>query len=492
MYWDKSRIMTNLGRAVAGALASGARVLIAFAVVGVLVAPAEAAVGGAQLVKIDQGGANATSRSIVLGLNKAAIVELPVVARDVLVSNPKIVDAVVRTSTRIYLIGLAVGQTNAFFFGDKGQQILNLEINVERDLSGLRQTLRQYLPDARIDVQPMADNIVLTGTVPNAAAADKARELATRFLGVDPAAAGAGGQVLNMLAIEGKEQVMLKVTIAEMQRNIIKQLGIDLSATGSIGNFAFNLATANPFSIAGVPLGGLTTAGTELTSGDTTIGSALKALEEDGLVRTLAEPTLTAISGENAKFLAGGEFPVPVAKDDQGNITVAYKPFGVGLAFTPVVLSEGRISLKISTEVSELTTAGAIVSQGLSIPGLNVRRAETTLELPSGGSLVMAGLISDRTKQNIDGVPGAKDLPVLGALFRSRDYQKNETELVVVVTPYVVDPTNRKNIALPTDGYAPASDMDTVLMGRLNATYGANGSAPTDKKLKGPVGFVVD
>lgn len=285
---------------------------------------------------------------------------------------------------------------------------------------------------------------------------------------------------------------MLKVTIAEMQRNIIKQLGIDLSATGSIGNFAFNLATANPFSIAGVPLGGLTTAGTELTSGDTTIGSALKALEEDGLVRTLAEPTLTAISGENAKFLAGGEFPVPVAKDDQGNITVAYKPFGVGLAFTPVVLSEGRISLKISTEVSELTTAGAIVSQGLSIPGLNVRRAETTLELPSGGSLVMAGLISDRTKQNIDGVPGAKDLPVLGALFRSRDYQKNETELVVVVTPYVVDPTNRKNIALPTDGYAPASDMDTVLMGRLNATYGANGSAPTDKKLKGPVGFVVD
>ncbi len=492
------KIMTNLGRARAGYLASGARLLMAFAVVAALAAPAEAAEGGAQLVKIDQGGANATSRSIVLGLNKAAIVELPVAARDVLVSNPKIVDAVVRTSTRIYLIGLTVGQTNAFFFGDKGQQILNLEINVERDLSGLRRTLRQFLPDARIDVQPMADNIVLTGTVPNAASADQARELATRFLGGDPASAGASGtsgasgKVLNMLAIEGKEQVMLKVTIAEMQRNVIKQLGIDLSATGSIGNFAFNLATANPFSIQGLPLGGLTTAGTNVKTGDTTIGSALRALEEDGLVRTLAEPTLTAISGESAKFLAGGEFPVPVAKDDQGNITVDYKQFGVGLAFTPVVLSEGRISLKISTEVSELTTAGAIVSQSLSIPGLNVRRAETTLELPSGGSLVMAGLISDRTKQNIDGVPGAKDLPVLGSLFRSRDYQKNETELVVVVTPYVVDPTGRKNIALPTDGYAPASDMDTILMGRLNATYGASGSAPTDKKLKGPVGFVVD
>jgi len=218
----------------------------------------------------------------------------------------------------------------------------------------------------------------------------------------------------------------------------------------------------------------------------------LKALEEDGLVRTLAEPTLTAISGEGAKFLAGGEFPVPTAKDSDGNITVTYKPFGVGLAFTPVVLSEGRISLKISTEVSELTSEGQYTSNGFTIPALKVRRAETTLELPSGGSLVMAGLLSNKTKQNIDGVPGAKDLPVLGALFRSRDYQKNETELVVVVTPYVVDPTNRKNIALPTDGFANASDMDTVLMGKLNATYGANGNAPTDKKLKGPVGFVVD
>lgn len=495
-----------------------AALLFAFA----LSVPAGAMAGEAQLVKVDQGGLGLTSRTIVLGLSKAAVVELPVAARDVLVSDPKIVDAVVRTAKRTYLIGLAVGQTNAFFFNDKGRQILNLEIRVERDLTGLRDALHQYFPDSRIDVQAMNDHVVLSGRVANASEADKANDLAARFVGKPD-------QVLNMLSIEGKEQVMLKVTVAEMQRNVIKQLGVDLSTADNFGNFALRLSTLNPFSIQGAALGGLasgtaaalggtatnTTAApylgsmtnpgwnapkvpnpsgsfTSYANGNVSLQSAIQALEEDGLVRTLAEPTLTAISGESAKFLAGGEFPIPVSKDQQGNITVAYKPFGVGLAFTPVVLSEGRISLKISTEVSELTTQGQIVGSGIAIPALKVRRAETTLELPSGGSLVMAGLLSDATKQNIDGVPGAKDIPVLGQLFRSRDYQKNETELVVIATPFIVDPTNRKNIALPTDGYAPASDMDTILMGKLNATYGVSGTAPTDKKLKGPVGFVVD
>ncbi|KAB7742837.1 BON domain-containing protein [Parvibaculum sedimenti] len=461
------------------------RLLVTMLAACAIAVPANAAVSNADYVKIETGGSGKTSRSVVLGLNKAAIVELPVAARDVLVSDPKVVDAVVRSATRTYLIGLTVGQTNAFFFNDKGQQILDLEIRVERDLTGLRDALRHYLPDAKIDVQAMNDHIVLSGTVANSSDADKARDLAERYVGKTE-------QVLNMLAVDSKEQVMLKVTVAEMQRNVIKQLGIDLSSALTLGKFAASLVTTNGFSLQG-ELGGATLKSPlSWRSRRLSIDQTLKAFEEDGIVRTLAEPTLTAISGESAKFLAGGEFPIPVSKDNQGNITVSYKPFGVGLAFTPVVLSEGRISLKISTEVSELTTSGAIVSQGMSIPGLNVRRAETTLELPSGGSLVMAGLLSDKTKQNIDGVPGAKDVPVLGALFRSRDYQKNETELVVVVTPYIVDPTNRKKIALPTDGYAPASDMDTILMGRLNATYGTNGSAPTDKKLKGPVGFVVD
>jgi len=454
--------------------------------------PAEIAVAGdARLVKIDQGGSGQSSRSIVLGLGKAAIVELPVAARDVLVSNPEIVDAVVRTNRRTYLIGLAVGQTNAFFFNESGQQILNLEIRVARDLTGLRQTMRQYFPKARIDVESINDHIVLSGMVANASEADKAHDLAARFAGVDRE------NVLNMLGIEGKEQVMLKVTVAEMQRNVIKQLGVDLSTAADFGDFALRLATNNSFSIQGQSLGGLTTAGTAVTGNDGSISSAIRMLERDGILKTLAEPNLTAISGESAKFLAGGEFPVPTSRDRDGNVQLEFKPFGVGLNFTPVVLSEGRISLKISTEVSELSSDGAFVLQGaggggVTVPGLKVRRAETTLELPSGGSLVMAGLLSDSMRQNIDGVPGVKDVPVLGQLFRSRDYQQNETELVVIVTPYLVDPTTRDKLALPTDGFAPASDMDTILMGRLNATYGARGAATGDKSLQGPVGFVVD
>lgn len=447
--------------------------------------------GDARLVKIDQGGVGQASRSIVLGLNKAAIVELPVAARDVLVSNPAIVDAVVRTNKRTYLIGLAVGQTNAFFFNENGQQILNLEIRVARDLTGLRDSLRQYFPSARIDVESLNDHIVLSGMVASASDASKAQDLAARYIGVEK------DNVLNMLGIEGKEQVMLKVTVAEMQRSVIKQLGVNLSSAASIGDLALQLSTTNALSVQGSSLGGLAGSGT-LTGNDGTIGAAINALERDGILRTLAEPNLTAISGESAKFLAGGEFPVPTSRDRDGNVQLEFKPFGVGLNFTPVVLGEGRISLKISTEVSELSSDGAFVLQGagggggVTVPGLRVRRAETTLELPSGGSLVMAGLLSDSMRQNIDGVPGAKDVPVLGQLFRSRDYQKNETELVVIVTPFLVDPTSRRNLALPTDGFAPPSDMDTILMGRLNATYGARGATPGNTSLQGPVGFVVD
>lgn len=471
-----------------------------FCAAALALTPVEVAVAGdARLVKIDQGGVGQSSRSIVLGLNKAAIVELPVAARDVLVSNPEIVDAVVRTNRRTYLIGLAVGQTNAFFFNESGQQILNLEIRVARDLTGLRDSLRQYFPGARIDVEAINEHVVLSGMVASATQASKAQDLAARYIGVDKE------NVLNMLGIEGKEQVMLKVTVAEMQRNVIKQLGVNLSSAADFGEFALRLATSNPFSVQGNALGGLTTAPvtgvgagqTGYAGNDVSIDSTIRALERDGILRTLAEPNLTAISGESAKFLAGGEFPVPTSRDRDGNVQLEFKPFGVGLNFTPVVLSEGRISLKISTEVSELSSDGAFVLQGVggdgvTVPGLKVRRAETTLELPSGGSLVMAGLLSDTMRQNIDGVPGVKDVPVLGQLFRSRDYQKNETELVVIVTPYLVDPTSRKNLALPTDGFAPASDMDTILMGRLNATYGARGAEPGDKSLQGPVGFVVD
>jgi pilus assembly protein CpaC len=229
-------------------------------------------------------------------------------------------------------------------------------------------------------------------------------------------------------------------------------------------------------------------------NGDTTIEGVLRVMERDGLLRTLAEPTLTAISGESAKFLAGGEFPVPVASD-LNTVTIEFKPFGVGLNFTPVVLTEGRISLRVSTEVSELSQENAVSvnagSSTLVIPGLKVRRADTTLELPSGGSMMMAGLIQDVTKQQINGLPGLKDLPVLGSLFRSRDFQSQQTELVVIVTPYVVNSVNEKQLATPIDRLNIATDRQTILFGRLNKVYGVAGEAAKGV-YHGTVGYIVE
>ncbi len=450
-------------------------------------------------VKINNGN-GPNSKFIKLALHKATIIELPVEARDVLVSDPDIVDAVVRTSQRTYLLGRKVGQTNAFFFDESGRQILSLEIKVERDLAGLEAMFSRFIPDARIKVDTINDNIVLGGLVPNTAAAEQARELAARYVGNEE-------QVMSMLTVQGEEQVLLKVRVAEMQRTLAKQLGVDTQAAFSVGEVAFDVFTANPFSLVGQPLSG----GRQIASftpGGDQYDATVRALERTGLLRTLAEPNLTAISGESANFLAGGEFPVPASRDRDGNVIVVFKPFGVGLGFTPVVLGEGRISLKVSTEVSELSNEGAFTLQGgvfvdpttnqltqgtgITIPALSVRRAETTVELPSGGSIVMAGLLEESTRSNIDGVPGAKDLPVLGQLFRSRDFQNSETELVVIVTPYLVGAVNEKQLAKPTDGFAPASDVETALIGRLNATYGIDKKAPRTRTLQGPVGYILD
>ena len=222
----------------------------------------------------------------------------------------------------------------------------------------------------------------------------------------------------------------------------------------------------------------------------------LRALEQDGLLHTLAEPNLTAISGETANFLAGGEFPIPVSQTSgtgqDPTITVVFKPFGVGLAFTPVVMSEGRISLKVSTEVSELTNDGAVRLSGFFIPALKVRRAETMMELPSGGSLVMAGLLSDQSKQALSGFPGLKNIPVLGALFRSRDYLKNETELVIIVTPYVVNPVARQQLAQPDDGFGWASDVNSDVIGQMNRVYGRHPERAPVGRFDGDVGFIVE
>jgi pilus assembly protein CpaC len=329
--------------------------------------------------------------------------------------------------------------------------------------------------------------------------------------------------VINMLSIEGEEQVMLKVTVAEVNRTVLKQMGVNLAANINAGNFSQYLGTANTLPITATTLGALPSVGVASSStpagsapcntvlpqipgsgsyvaqsglagsisfGAGCLGYALRALERDGLVRTLAEPTLTAVSGESAKFLAGGEYPVPTSSVN-GAVGIEFKEFGIGVAFTPVVLSEGRISLKIDTQVSELSNEGALVLSGVQIPSLRKRSATSTVELPSGGSMALAGLISEQTRQNIEGLPGLKDVPILGTLFRSRDFAQNETELVVIVTPYMVRPTSRQNLARPDDGLAPASDLKANFLGQLNRVYGKGKPMP-DGGLKGNHGYIVD
>ena len=309
---------------------------------------------------------------------------------------------------------------------------------------------------------------------------------------------------------------MLRVKIAEVQREAMKQLGVNLGAGFQNGNGFVSLLSNNRLPVTtaeglsdigqvltsaatGLP-GVATTAGNIINSGvagsftpgggSRRIAYTLRALERNGLVRTLAEPNLTAVSGESANFLAGGEFPIPVAQQDN-TITIEFKEFGVGLAFTPVVMSEGRISLKISTEVSELSTNGAVTFSSIAIPALSKRKTESTVELPSGGTLAISGLVSHNIQKNIDGFPGLKELPVLGALFRSTDFVNKETELVVIVTPYVVRPTAKKKLAAPTDGLAPATDVRTYLLGHLNRIHGRSVSFPGGG-LKDGYGFIVE
>ena len=469
-----------------------ARAILAGAALSLLFAAPASALENQMFVTIHEAGSGHMARSIMVPYNKSVIVELPVDAADILVTNPEIVDAIVRTPRRTYLLGKGVGQTNAFFFDAQGRQLLDLEIRVERDLGPLNELYAELMPTSRIDVNAINDNLVLTGFVPNVVAADQARDLAGRFVG-NP------DSVLNMLSIESNQQVQLQVRVVEMQRTLARQLGVDLTAAFTRGNIAFTPMTTNPFSIAGAALGGLGPSGS--TSFEWTfdrdnpsefLDGSLRAFERNGLIRTLAEPNLTAISGESANFLAGGEFPVPTGRDSEGNSTIEFKPFGVGLGFTPVVLDEGRISLHINTEVSDLSSEGQLTTlDGATIPGLTVRRAETTVELPSGGSLVMAGLLQDTTRRAIDGVPWVKDTPVLGALFRSEDYQNEETELVIIVTPYLVDPVAMSELATPDLGFVPANPVDSTLLGRLNATY-AVGEGAEGRRLQGPVGYIVE
>lgn len=452
-------------------------------------------------------GGDSVYQTCILPLSNSLILDLPRDASDVLISNPEIADAVVRTPRRIYLTGVTVGQTSLFVFDQAGDVIVSLDLSVERDISGLTDLLSRMIPDSAIEVEMINNNIVLSGTVQNAVDAGRANELAALFAEGDAdqatgdtgdtgdSAVSGGSQttasIVNLITISGEDQVHLRVTVAEVERNTVKQLGIDWSAQNfNVGDMVFTAASETLFAGAQSFSGALVediivpeqgeSAGSYINA-QSTLGLNIEALEQQGLVRTLAEPTLTAISGESASFLAGGEFPLQVVQD--GVTTIEYKPYGVSLDFTPVVLSSGRISLHVRTEVSEI-----ISDDGQ----LNVRRAETTLELPSGGSMVIGGLLRDSVDQTTAGIPGVSDVPVLGALFGSRDYQRQETELVIIVTPYLVEPVARSALAEPGQGFSPASDGSAIFLGQLNRRYGVLEEDDLRGSFQGDVGFIFE
>ena len=436
----------------------------------------------------------ATSRFIPLGIGKSVAIDLPSDIKDVLVADPKIANAVVRSSRRVYMIGVAVGQTNIFFFDADGKQIAGFDIAVTRDLNGVRAALKQSMPDSDIHIEGVgADGVMLSGTAASTADSQHAFEIAARLVGGET-------KVVNGLAIRGRDQVLLKVTVAEVRRDVIKQLGIDLSGSINYGTAVVNFNTNNPFSVTGQPI-----SDTFLRGALPSVTATLRAMERAGVIRTLAEPNLTAISGETATFVAGGEFPIPngLSCDTTRSPPVCqpqitFKKFGVSLVFTPVVLSEGRISLKVMTEVSDLSTENSMTlvsgAGNLTVPSIQTRRADTVVEIPSGGSLAMAGMIQEQTKQAINGLPALQQVPILGTLFRSRDYVNHQSELMVIVTPYVVRAVAQKQLSKPDDGFADPTDPQTIFLGSLNRVYGVAGKSDTlrGNNYHGKYGFILD
>ncbi|MDR3469158.1 MAG: type II and III secretion system protein family protein [Xanthobacteraceae bacterium] len=441
------------------------------------------------------------ARYLELGVSKSVVIDLPREAKDMLVADPKIANAVIRSPQRAYIIGTAVGQTNIVFFDTAGQAIVAYDIAIKRDLNGIRAAMKQTLPNVAIRVEGLGDSVILSGSAASPVEAQQAGEIAARLV-------GGPEKVVNGIVVKGRDQVMLKVSVAEVQRNVLKQLGVDLSASMNYGTAVVNFNNSNPFTVNGGPLVSNNAASGSFApvNGVPSVTATLRAMESAGVVRTLAEPNLTAISGESASFIAGGEFPVPAGYscDPVTHVCttqISYKKFGISLNFTPVVLSEGRISLRVMTEVSEISIDNSITLtqavtassvNSVTVPSIKTRRAETTLEIPSGGSMALAGLIQEQTKQAINGLPGLAELPVLGTLFRSRDYVNHETELMVLVTPLIVRSVAQRELSRPDDGFADAADIQTVLLGSINRIYGAPVRGNQAEVYTGNFGFITD
>jgi pilus assembly protein CpaC len=428
-----------------------------------------------------------TGAPIALDVSKGVIIRLDRPCSSVFVADPDIADVQLKSPTVLYVMGKGAGSTTIYAVDQQDAVLLNSRIEVHQDIDRLTRDIRQIDPSGHVQAKAVDDSIVLEGTVKDAALGDDIRKIAARYV-PNPA------QLVNRLKIDAPNQIDLHVRVAEIQRNVLKQFGINWSTIGqgmsrdpvfglvsagaAFANIQSASPTSNPFGLA-VPnstlIGNATNNSLFSTykSPQVSINAAIDALAQNGLITILAEPNLVTVSGQKASFLAGGEFPIPIAQSATGNtaaITIDWKQFGVSLNFTPTILGDGRVALHIAPEVSQLSPQDGITIQGVSVPGITTRRADTTVELGSGQTFAIAGLLQNQTQQQLQAYPWIGDLPIIGALFRSTAFQRGETELVILVTPYLVKPVSSAT-ALQTDNdgfYAP-NDQDRVMNGSLNS-----------------------
>ena len=464
------------------------------ALLGTVFAIAQTPTAQAESLHIMRGAA---SRPLSVPMNRAVVVESDQPFSQLSIANPGIADISTLSDKSIYVLGKAPGRTTLTLLGADGQLITNVEVRVTPDIAEFKERLQQILPNQKIDVRTANDGIVLSGTVSSTAKMDRALDLAERY---------APKRVSNLMVVGGTQQVMLKVRFAEMQRSVAKNLSSSLAisgpgiaaGTGTMLNTNTGTGTLNASSVFTnrqvTPKSndqGAVTIG--FSAGSLQFAMLLEALESKGMVRTLAEPNLTALSGQEARFLAGGEYPIPVL-DKNGNVSVQYKPFGVQLNFTPTVVDDNIINLKINAAVSGIDSTVSFTNGGISISGFKKRETSTTVELRDGQSFAIAGLLQDDFTDLIGQVPWLGDIPVLGALFRSADYERKQSELVIIVTPHLVTPSMGEALSLPTDRVTPPSEKNFFLYGKAARVRKLNGPAGevARQNFSGSYGYVME
>jgi pilus assembly protein CpaC len=431
--------------------------------------------------RVYSSGTYRPTNQVLLNLGEGQMINLPRAVSSVWTSNAKVADVYVNSPHQINLFGKEMGEATVIATAADGSVVYGAKVRVNQNISSINDIVHQAIPDSDIRVQTIGQVAVINGTVASPEDAAQAEMLVRAALnpGVDVSKADAPLNIVpvSRLKVATPLQVTLKVKIAEVSRDVLKQIGVNLLSHDGTGGFQFGVGQGNPGTF-GSAASGSTAAvpkGFNIASVGTTLGAAgklfgldllgsLDLAQTDGLATILAEPNLTALSGETASFLAGGEFPIPVSQS-LGAVTIEYKQYGVGLAFTPIVLADGRISMRVRPEVSELSDAGSVTLNNFKVPALTTRRAETTVELGSGQSMMIAGLLRNTNSNAITKAPFLGDLPILGMLFRSTKFQRQETELVVIVTPYLVRPVSGP-LATPTSGYRATTDVEQVIEGQ--------------------------